>query len=324
MLPFVLTGCAQTELAAHVVKNIPEPIQQVTVNRATPVATVSNAKRRRSKGYFKIGAPYKIKGEKYYPKETYAFEQTGIASWYGPNFHGKQTANGEIFDQYALTAAHKTLQLPSMVEVTNLENGRSIIVRVNDRGPFSGARIIDLSKKSADTLGFLHQGTANVRMRVLDAESRMIAEMARKRIDTRGTEIAANENRLLAAPEDYAASYTDTYESTTAVQDSSILMQRLRQSRQAENIYAPPALGSGNIFVQAASFSSVNEANTLADSLTPYGDAGVYRADLGERIVYRVRIGPVENRARAGTLISRMEENGVTHLSNIQPIVVVD
>ncbi len=118
-------------------------------------------------GRSQIGKPYKIKGKWFTPKHDPNYDKTGIASWYGPNFHGRQTANGEIFDQYAISAAHPTLPLPSYVRVTNLENNKSIVVRVNDRGPFASGRIIDLSKRTADILGVIRNGTARVRVRYI-------------------------------------------------------------------------------------------------------------------------------------------------------------
>jgi rare lipoprotein A len=117
------------------------------------------------KPHFKIGAPYEVGGRWYYPKEEPAYEATGVASWYGRDFDGKRTANGEIFDQNRLSAAHPTLPLPSLVEVQNLDNGRSIVVRVNDRGPFVSDRIIDLSRAAARALDFERQGLARVRLR---------------------------------------------------------------------------------------------------------------------------------------------------------------
>lgn len=125
-------------------------------------------------GYYKVGAPYEIDGKWYYPKEQPDYDAYGIASWYGPDFHGKVTANGDTFDQNALTAAHNTLPLPSMVRVTNLENKKTLIVMVNDRGPFSKGRIIDLSKRSAEILGFKHKGTARVRVQYLEGHTRRL------------------------------------------------------------------------------------------------------------------------------------------------------
>src|ERR687890_797924 len=132
----------------------------------------------RSTGGYKIGEAYQVKGVWYYPKEDFSYDETGIASWYGPGFHAETTANGETFDQNELTGAHKTLPLPSLVRVTNLENGRSIIVRINDRGPFVPGRIVDLSRRSAQLLGFEAQGSAKVRVAILAEESRAVAAAA--------------------------------------------------------------------------------------------------------------------------------------------------
>jgi len=111
-----------------------------------------------------VGRPYTVAGKTYYPQENPAYAREGLASWYGSSFHGRMTANGEIFDRYAIAAAHTTMPLPSYARVTNLENGRSIIVRVNDRGPYHQNRVIDVSERTADALGFHRQGTARVRV----------------------------------------------------------------------------------------------------------------------------------------------------------------
>ncbi len=129
-----------------------------------------------SGGIYKIGAPYTVAGRRYTPRVQPNYRAEGLASWYGPKFHGKRTANGEIFDQYALTAAHKTLPLPSKVRVTNLDNGRQLVVRVNDRGPFIGDRIIDLSRRSARLLGVEKAGVAPVRLELLDSGPHLLTE----------------------------------------------------------------------------------------------------------------------------------------------------
>ena len=121
-------------------------------------------------GHYKVGKPYKINRVKYYPKEVTTYDKTGLASWYGPGFHGKKTANGEVFNKRALTAAHRTLPLPSIVRVTNLSNNKSIVVRVSDRGPFARNkrnRIIDLSEKAAEILGMRDKGISKVRVKLL-------------------------------------------------------------------------------------------------------------------------------------------------------------
>ena len=163
---FFLSACAETQLASHWFKKISWPGQQETA------------------GTYKVGKPYRVGSVWYYPQEDFRLVETGIASWYGPNFHGKSTANGERYDQYELTAAHRTLQMPSLVRVTNLENGRAVVVRINDRGPFKHGRIIDVSKRAAELLGFIKQGTARVRVEVLPQESRQMAEAAKRGMDT--------------------------------------------------------------------------------------------------------------------------------------------
>ena len=118
-------------------------------------------------GHFKIGKPYTAFGVAYTPQDYESFEETGVASWYGEDFHGKKTANGEIYNMGDLTAAHPTLPLPSLIKVTNLQNGKSQILRVNDRGPFAKNRVIDVSEKAAELLGFKGKGTTSVRVELL-------------------------------------------------------------------------------------------------------------------------------------------------------------
>ncbi len=130
-------------------------------------------------GYYKVGAPYQIDGVTYTPEVDYNYDETGIASWYGPDFHGLRTANGELYDMNQVTAAHKTLPMPCLVRVTNLDNGRQIVVRVNDRGPYARGRIIDMSRRSAQLLGFEKVGTAKVRVQIMARESQILAEAAK-------------------------------------------------------------------------------------------------------------------------------------------------
>ena len=118
-------------------------------------------------GSVKVGKPYVIKNQTYIPKIDSKYEEIGLASWYGHRFHCKKTANGEFFNKHQLSAAHKTLPLPSVVRVTNLSNNRSIEVIINDRGPFVKGRIIDLSEKAAHALGMKHMGVAKVHVKFL-------------------------------------------------------------------------------------------------------------------------------------------------------------
>lgn len=131
--------------------------------KGSPRVTTSK-KVRKGGGRYQVGKPYEIRGKWYYPKEQPNYRKVGMASWYGPNFHGRLTANGEVYDQYSLSAAHPTLPLPSYARVTNMENGAQVIVRVNDRGPFSKKRIIDLSARASELLGYQKQGLAKVKV----------------------------------------------------------------------------------------------------------------------------------------------------------------
>jgi rare lipoprotein A len=115
-------------------------------------------------GTYRIGKPYNINGRTYFPNENPSYRAEGVASWYGPDFHGRLTANGEVYDMHAISAAHTTMPLPSYARVTNLDNGRSIIVRVNDRGPYVRNRIMDLSIGTAKALDFYGRGLARVRI----------------------------------------------------------------------------------------------------------------------------------------------------------------
>lgn len=174
MKPFVKILCLSTILA---LSGCSDGAQVFSSNVSGGTKQVSP----HAGGYYKIGNPYQVSGVWYHPKEDYTYEEIGIASWYGPDFHNGITANGELYDMHALTAAHRTLPLPSVVRVTNLQNNRSIILRVNDRGPFSNNRIIDVSMYAAQMLGFKEQGTVQVQVEILPEESkRLKAELIQK------------------------------------------------------------------------------------------------------------------------------------------------
>ncbi|MBF8246748.1 MAG: septal ring lytic transglycosylase RlpA family protein [Rickettsia sp.] len=136
------------------------------------------------KGHYKVGKKYKIRNITYTPKPIKNLNQTGEASWYGKNDHKKLTANGEIFNKYALTAAHPTLPLPSIIEVQNLENKKKLILMVNDRGPFANRRILDVSEYAAKILDFHHKGKAKIRLKYLQNETeKFLSNIGIKRIE---------------------------------------------------------------------------------------------------------------------------------------------
>jgi rare lipoprotein A len=166
-------GAAATAPAAPAATAIARPAtpsapasttRQISITASEPALT-SIVRPQDVASFQKIGAPYQVAGTWYVPAHEPNYDETGVASWYGADFQGKPTANGEIFDMNVVTGAHPTLPIPSLVEVTNLTNGRSVVVRINDRGPFVGNRLIDLSARGADLLGFRQQGHTNVRVR---------------------------------------------------------------------------------------------------------------------------------------------------------------
>lgn len=135
--------------------------------KASPRVATNRSRLPRGGGREQLGKPYMVKGKMYYPKEDPDYRKIGSASWYGDAFHGRLTANGEIYDMTHLTAAHPTMPLPSYARVTNMANGSSVVVRVNDRGPYAHGRLIDLSKRAAEMLGYAHVGTAKVEVEYL-------------------------------------------------------------------------------------------------------------------------------------------------------------
>lgn len=166
LLALFVAGCTTCEIAS---------LPPAPPSPPEPEAPPPVIKKARPKGAFRVGQPYRINGVLYRPALDWDYDETGKASWYGAAFHGRLTANGELYDQNELTAAHQTLPLPSMVRVTNLENGRSLVVRVNDRGPFIKGRILDVSRKAAKLLKFQKSGVTTVRVEILEKESRQAA-----------------------------------------------------------------------------------------------------------------------------------------------------
>ncbi|WP_421781468.1 septal ring lytic transglycosylase RlpA family protein [Kiloniella litopenaei] len=289
-----LSGCAEIELASHATK---------TITRSDTPKTI---------GRYKVGSPYQVKKIWYYPAVDYGYSETGIASWYGPGFDGKQTANGEIYDQYALTAAHRTLPMPSLVRVTNLGNGRSIKLRINDRGPFSNNRIIDVSRRAAQLLGFELQGTAKVKVEILEEESRQLAAQAQGKDYT--PQVASNENTTLAAPtESVTAEPLDAPATSSAATEPSQPIQTAKVEPVAnftDGVVSQTPVAPTSIYVQAGSFLQVHNANRLRARLSPLGTAQVADAAVGERTFYRVRLGPLTNVQEADELLKILHDNG--------------
>lgn len=290
---FLVSACAETELASHVVKKIPS--------------------QHGAQGQFKVGNPYQIEDQWYHPEEDYEFSQTGIASWYGAEFAGRRTANGEIFDPNELTAAHKTLQMPSLVRVTNLENGRSLVVRVNDRGPFTKSRVIDVSRRSAELLGFKSKGTAKVRLDVMTRESLELAQAAKRGADTRGTEVAMNENRIRRRSEllHEAAATTERPPLYLSRPPLPYVPGHVEEGRfMPDPIVSQVPTRPTQIYVQAGSFGNAQNAGHLAEKLSRFGASNVKTVTVNGNQFHRVRIGPIRDVASADALLKQLDQNG--------------
>ncbi len=237
-----------------------------------------NATNTTTGGRYKVGAPYQAGGLWYVPAEQPNYDETGLASWYGDAFDGKPTANGEIFDMRAISAAHATLPMPCLVEITNLENGRTLTVRLNDRGPYHPGRIIDLSRAGAEQLGFYQKGTAKVRVRYVGPAPLGNSE------PPNAFAVAPRIQPFLAA-------------STAAPVAPS----------------AAPSPQSGyqtGYVVQAGAFSTRAAAEQVASRLTSAGAASVRPVDHGGVTLYRVVLGPWTDKDAAADARGRVAALG--------------
>ncbi len=292
-----LSACTEVEYGSHLYKKWEGPSTTTTT----------------SQGKFKVGKPYSVMGQTYYPQETYNYSETGIASWYGPGFHGGRTASGEVYSQNELTAAHRTLQMPSLVRVTNLGNGRSVVVRVNDRGPFAKGRIIDVSEKAAKLLGMTGAGTARVKLDLLADESRALAQAARSGQSTKGMEVAYNETGRL--PINYTG---------PVVSDIPQTESDLNQVAQAESVpghisnghfYPNPvvqqvAVSPTSLYVQAGAFGVESNAVALSQKLANIAPSRVEPVTYQGRTLYKVRLGPLDSVRQADSVLSRVLSSG--------------
>src|SRR5271166_3165775 len=158
-----LCGCA-TQQTAQRYSHGHEHFSQAKYGHASPKVVADGQPVPKGGGQYLVGHPYSVAGHTYYPHEVTSYTAVGMASWYGAAFHGRRTANGEVYDMASITAAHPTMPLPSYARVTNLSNGYSVIVRVNDRGPYHGGRVMDVSSRTADVLDFKGEGTARIKV----------------------------------------------------------------------------------------------------------------------------------------------------------------
>ena len=287
---FAASGCAQTELAVYTVKKLSRPAPK-KVTAPSAVAAVPPFQR----PAYKIGKPYQIDGVWYTPKEDANYDATGIASWYGLPFDGRPTANGETYDMNALTAAHKTLPMPTMVRVTNLENGRSLVLRVNDRGPFVNGRVVDVSRRAAQLLGFLHQGTAKVRIAAVQSPARRFVS---------NKPITTEEERYDAAAAPQAAVASERLPPPEGVPAAPA-----RPSSRPPSVTLIPVTET-RMYVQAGAFTRQDNAERLSAGLSPLGPARMMTATVKGQRFFRVRIGPLTSVEKADAMLTRVINGG--------------
>ena len=319
------TSCAEVEYVSHWAKTWSDdeatPSKRIDIIHGDPIGNPQPATDRNG-SYYKVGSAYNIGGAWYRPQESFTYDQTGIASWYGPNFHGKKTANGEIYDKYALTAAHPTLQMPSLVRVTNLENGRSVVVRINDRGPFARGRIIDLSKRAAELLDMINQGTARVRVQVLPEESRKLAAAAKRGVPLRQAmlDLQGGYVRQPSAPQTKPETRTvlasgqtdgDAYylpegqRSRPVLNAGSVSPTSYNMSSQGLYTVQTTATEATDIYVQIGAFRQRENAELLRAKVTHLqSPVSVHEAVIDGQLFFRVRLGPAATVQQADTLLS--------------------
>ncbi len=309
LVVFVLSACAETEFLIHSAKRVTGSADQ-----ASP--------------QYKIGKSYQIQGTWYYPAEDFGYEETGIASWYGAQFHGRRTANGEIYDMNTLTAAHRTLPMPSFVRVTNLGNGRSLILKVNDRGPFARNRIIDISRRGAQLLGFHDAGTARVRVQIMADKSRAIA--ARTKSEVQLAEVGSPITvARLPKPAVATESLTLPPGAKTSpgkvnptppppVNTARTAPQKLAAittsaSEPETGVVTVGPVTKTNIYIQAGAFGQFENANKVRARLSPLGTVKITSVLVDGRDLYRVRVGPLTNVANADRLLGRVIGSGYSN-----------
>jgi rare lipoprotein A len=285
------------------------------VSNQTPV----DGEHRPSGGVYKVGTPYQAGGSWYYPQEDYSYNEVGIASWYGPDFHAEKTANGETYDMNAMTAAHKTLPLPSFVTVTNLENGKKVVLRVNDRGPFVNNRIIDVSKKAAEELGFLKKGTTKVRVQIMPKESKEIKEWMLA-FGKKGVP----ENAVFTLPKTDGTK--PLYEPVKQGQKEILYgkedkNQGISSDSIQQNIKVTSFLPAG-FYIQAGAFASIENAQMLAGTLSSYGSPVIQRTIQKDKEFFRVRVGPFENGQKAVSVMDKMKEEGYSAVQLVQEVII--
>ncbi len=271
----------------------------------------------------KIGEPYQVGGKTYTPEDVPSYDEVGYASWYGEELSGNQTANGELFNPQGISAAHKTLPLPSYVEVTSLDTGRTILVRVNDRGPFANDRLIDLSHGAAKQLGIDQRGTAGVRVRKVNPNEQERAVLragapATERIGTPDSLLSILRKNLAKLPQPAAPIRQFATPANTpparapltpngaGTRDGRFIIEGVGRPVAVENSVGNNYVGGlpGSYVVQVAAFSDKSRADILARKI------GAKVMSDGSRSIWRVRYGPYTSEKDAQAGLAQAQQRG--------------
>jgi len=270
---------------------------EVAANLGKKYLIPKEQKKRIQKPIYKIGKKYNVGGKYYYPKKDLYYNKTGIASWYGPKFHGKLTANGEIYNQYALTAAHKTLPLPSAVKVTNLKNNKSLVLRINDRGPFVNDRIIDLSSKAADILDLKKEGTGLVRVQILKDKSLLLEKLAKKGSFPEIADLKRTELPSIIIPNKVTVKIKDT-------KNQKVISKKLNYNLKNSN-------KEYKIYIKLASFSSNKNAEIMKEKVSYIDKVKIYKIHKMNKTLYQVKAGPFLSVEKVDKLHSLLLKKGM-------------
>jgi rare lipoprotein A len=260
-------------------------------------------------GHYKVGKPYKIEGLDYQPKEDFHHDEVGIASWYGPGFHGKRTANGQAYNKRALTAAHRTLPMPCMVRVTNLKNEKSVILMVNDRGPFAKSRIIDVSERAAEILAFKQQGFTKVRVQYLRRETdELLAELGLDRREGAASKRAlASNSKFVRGMLPNSPSGPTPHFAEIEHRHSTIAHYHGHPSPQPLHPKTIPIKGQ---YIQIGAYRQLATAQQVAHRLQSMGSIEIKPLQQQTTTLYRVRLGPISDTHKAKELAETLSKNG--------------
>ncbi len=236
----------------------------------TPTSTVTGTK------------PYTVKGKKYYPLQTaHGFVEEGEASWYGPGFHGNTTANGETYNQYALTAAHKLLPLGTTVHVTNLDNGKTVTLRVNDRGPFSGDRVLDVSKKAAEKLDMIQSGTAQVRIVSINTTAPQEAWTASPNTEASTQVLAPVVEEIMAQEPALQQGYTQAQEFYQQAQSTTQAFGSKHEENFSPHEYAQEYIATHSSPHVQNAYNNASQAKEYIQEYTNHSVSGTFYIQVG-------------------------------------------